>query len=166
MAIIVLEDIAISYSGPRFRFYSSLFSLSEKLLRRFQGSISSWEPVVFSIRNVSKWRRTKAWSVSSQLAVEMIHYQLRSLMAPDPYAKQCFTVHEGASPSNHRGCDIHQPLHTVSGYYNLTDLGQPQLISDPKDALVSRRIAGEISFSTQISGRPYLKTTAALIGSR
>jgi hypothetical protein len=31
--------------------------------------------------------------------------------------------------------DIHQPLHTVSGYYNLTDLEQPQLISDPVDAL-------------------------------
>jgi S1/P1 Nuclease len=31
--------------------------------------------------------------------------------------------------------DIHQPLHTVSGFYNLTDLEQPQLISDPVDAL-------------------------------
>jgi S1/P1 Nuclease len=31
--------------------------------------------------------------------------------------------------------DIHQPLHTVTGYYNLNDLEQPQLISDPADAL-------------------------------
>src|SRR6266481_237855 len=30
--------------------------------------------------------------------------------------------------------DIHQPLHTVSGYYDVSDLEQPQLISDPTDA--------------------------------
>ena len=31
--------------------------------------------------------------------------------------------------------DIHQPLHTVSGYYDVTDLENPQLISDPTVAL-------------------------------
>jgi S1/P1 Nuclease len=31
--------------------------------------------------------------------------------------------------------DIHQPLHTVSGYYNLTDPEHPQLISDSTVAL-------------------------------
>jgi hypothetical protein len=30
--------------------------------------------------------------------------------------------------------DIHQPLHTVSGYYNLTNPEEPKLISDPTDA--------------------------------
>ena len=31
--------------------------------------------------------------------------------------------------------DIHQPLHTVSGYYDVSDLDQPELISDPNTAL-------------------------------
>jgi hypothetical protein len=31
--------------------------------------------------------------------------------------------------------DIHQPLHTVSGYYDLTDPERPELISDPEVAL-------------------------------
>jgi len=31
--------------------------------------------------------------------------------------------------------DIHQPLHTVSGYYDLSDLDNPKLISDPENAL-------------------------------
>jgi hypothetical protein len=31
--------------------------------------------------------------------------------------------------------DCHQPLHTVSGYFDVSDLNHPQLISDPANAL-------------------------------
>ena len=31
--------------------------------------------------------------------------------------------------------DIHQPLHTISGYYNLSDMNAPKLISKPGEAL-------------------------------
>src|SRR5215469_12510170 len=35
--------------------------------------------------------------------------------------------------------DIHQPLHTVSGYYDVTDLEHPKLISDPGAARLLAR---------------------------
>ena len=50
--------------------------------------------------------------------------------------------------------DIHQPLHTVSGYYNLTDPEHPQLF--PILSRVGKpQTAEEISFLYKESGTPF-----------
>lgn len=64
---IKVEGVSVDWLGVRKRVeevVSEMRALNLRTSPHCRGSNSSWEPVVFSVRNVSKWRRTMARCVS------------------------------------------------------------------------------------------------------